>query len=240
MPTSRASASAIRSATASSISVSRSVGAPACRCRRHRFGADGQQLLRHLPEQRGHPADRLAGPGQKFAFDSDPAAGGVPGSAWTRWDIHDDQSTYSNHAGANPCIPKAGTIDAVDNCVGGGQNGPFSHIYGLSGFGEFGGVGPFDPLRPEESLLPDGKTDAGDAPMPPLRIDLRIAPGGFGGLQKADKDDVYVRNSAVPDYDRAQPLCALLPGPDPGEPARARPATRRALPGRSRTTSRAS
>ena len=62
------------------------------------------------------PTDWLA-LAQKFAFDSDPAAGGVPGSAWTRWDIHDDQSTYSNHAGANPCIPKAGTIDAVDNCV---------------------------------------------------------------------------------------------------------------------------
>ena len=66
----------------------------------------------------------------KFAFDSDPAAGGVPGSAWDRWDIHDDQSTYSNHAGANPCTPKAGAIDAVDNCVGGGQNGPFSqHLW---------------------------------------------------------------------------------------------------------------
>ena len=33
------------------------------RGRRDGYGADGQQLLRHLPEQRGHPADRLAGTG---------------------------------------------------------------------------------------------------------------------------------------------------------------------------------
>ena len=160
----------------------------------------------------------------RFAFDSDAGAGGVPGSAWDRWDIHDDQTTYSNHAGANPCTPKAGTIDAVDNCtaVGNfGQNGPFSNIYGLSGPGEYGGVGPFDPLRPEESLLPDGKTDAGDAPMPPLRIDVRIGPGGFGGLQKADKDDVYVRNSAVADntaHNLYAPFYqALIPANVPGE-----------------------
>ena len=75
--------------------------------------------------------------------------------------------------------------------------------------------------------------------MPPLRIDVRIAPGGFGGLQKADKDNVYVRNSAVPDstaHNLYAPFYqALIPANVP-----VRSATRRALPGRSRTTSRAS
>ncbi len=76
-------------------------------------------------------------------------------------------------------------------------------------------------FAPSESLLPDGKTDAGDAPMPPLRIDVRIGPGGFGGLQKADKDNIYVRNSAVPDstaHNLYAPFYqALIPANVPGE-----------------------
>ena len=141
----------------------------------------------------------------RFSFDDDPAAGGVPGSAVDRWDIHDDQGTLNAHAGLNTCTPRnpAG-IDAVDNCLGApaftgdttpAQIGAFSNIWGYS----YPTVGGFDPLRPTSSLLSDGKTDAGDAPMPALRIDVRIAPGGFGGLQKADKDNVYVRDRTLPD-----------------------------------------
>jgi hypothetical protein len=170
---------------------------------------------------------------QRFSFDDDDAAGGVPGSAVHRWDIHDDQLTTTNHAGANPCTPKAGTIDAVDNCTGGpaGANETndaantweFSHIYGLTSPGYLGlhTLGPFDPLRPSQSFLPDGKTDAGDAPGPPLRIDVRIGPGGVGGLEAADKDDIYVRNSAVPDataHNLYAPFYqALIPANVPGE-----------------------
>ncbi len=164
---------------------------------------------------------------EKFSFDDDPAAGGVPGSAVWRWDIHDDQTTAANHFGGNPCTPKAGTTDAVDNCLGGpaGANetndaanfGFFSNIY----FGTAPTVGPFDPLRPSDSFLPDNKTDKDDAPGPPLRIDVRIGPGGFGGLQKADKDDIYVRNSAVPDstaHNLYAPFYqALIPANLPGE-----------------------
>jgi hypothetical protein len=161
----------------------------------------------------------------RYSFDDDDAAGGVPGSAVWRWDIHDDQGTLEGHAGDNSCLPRnpAG-IDAVDNCLGGGETGQFSHLYGYSQFDPFFGastLGPFDPLRPRQSLLPDGKTDEDDAPMPPLRIDVRIAAGGAGGLEEADKDDVYVRNSALPDstpHNLYAPFYqALIPASLPGE-----------------------
>ena len=57
-----------------------------------------------------------------YAFDDNDQAGGIPGSGAMRWDIHDDKTTASNHAGANACTPRAGTVDAVDNCLGGPQN----------------------------------------------------------------------------------------------------------------------
>lgn len=162
----------------------------------------------------------------RYSFDSDAADGGKPGSAVDRWDIHDDQSTASNHAGANACTPKAGAIDAVDNCLGAptavgdtepAETGAFSHLFGYT----YPTIGPFDPLRPDESYLPDGKTDAGDAPMPPLRVDVRIGPGGVGALQKADKDNIYVRNSAQADgtaHNLYAPFYqALIPANAPGE-----------------------
>jgi hypothetical protein len=179
------------------------------------------------------PGDSITLPGawrslaDRFSFDSNAADGGVPGSAVDRWDIHDDQTPYSDHAGANSCTPRAGVIDAVDNCLGGSQIGPFSHFYGYSQlstdplFDPHWTLGPFDPLRPRQSLLPDNKTDAGDAPGPPLRIDVRIAAGGAGGLLKADKDDIYVRNRALPDSDPhnlyAPFYQALIPAALPGE-----------------------
>ena len=39
-------------------------------------------------------------------------------------------------------------------------------------------TGPFDPLRAEDTYLPDGQLNAGDAPMPAARVDLHIAAGG--------------------------------------------------------------
>ena len=38
-----------------------------------------------------------------YAFDDDDQAGGIPGSGAMRWDIHDDKTPASNHAGANAC-----------------------------------------------------------------------------------------------------------------------------------------
>ena len=144
----------------------------------------------------------------KFGVDDYAADGGIPGrSAW-RWDIHDDQTPSSNHAGDNDCTPRAGTVDAVDNCyivnaggpgtaddLAGGERGPFSHYYGFSSFFT---VGPFDPLRADDTFLADNALNADDAPMPALRVDLRIAAGGIGSLEKADKDDIYVRDQSTP------------------------------------------
>jgi hypothetical protein len=137
-----------------------------------------------------------------FGVDDYAANGGRPGSGANRWDIHDDNATSTNHAGANSCTPRAGTVDAVDNCyliapgVAGDETGPFSHYFGYSsGFT----VGPFDPVRDLDTFLGDNKLDAWDAPMPALRVDVRIAAGGIGSLEKADKDDIYVRDQSVPD-----------------------------------------
>ena len=86
----------------------------------------------------------------KFGVDDYAANGGRPGSGSMRWDIHDDNTTASNHAGGNSCLPRAGTVDAVDNCfildatgpTAGDESGPFSHYFGYSS--DFT-VGPFDP-----------------------------------------------------------------------------------------------
>lgn len=133
-----------------------------------------------------------------YSFDDDRADGGRPGSAVDRWDIHDDKLPTEGHVLSSGCpdASAAVVIEAVDNCylgTGGDQNGPFSSIYGMST-----GLGPFDPLV-RLTLLSDGKTDADDAPMPPLRVDVRLAAGSAGGLEKADKDDIYVRDQSIPD-----------------------------------------
>ena len=132
----------------------------------------------------------------KFGVDDYAPNGGRPGSGSMRWDIHDDKSPASNHAGANNCTPRAGTVDAVDNCLGGGERGPFSHFYGFSSDWT---VGPFDPVRDFDTFLADNKLDEWDAPMPALRVDVRIAAGGIGSLEKADKDDIYVRDRTKAD-----------------------------------------
>jgi hypothetical protein len=110
-----------------------------------------------------------------------------------RWDIHDDQLETEGHTPTSFCLPpKTATIDAVDNCLGSfglGEIGPQSRVVG----GTFATVGPFDPARPGTSFLPDGKLDAGDAPMPAARIDLTLT-GGVGALEEADKHEIYSRD----------------------------------------------
>jgi len=113
----------------------------------------------------------------------------------SRWDIHDDSLKTEGHVAGFCAPPVAVAIDAVDNCRGGDVR--FSRVFG--DFGRDGG--PFDPVR-LPSLLSDGKLDAGDAPMPAARVDIKIAPntnprtdiGGAGALVKADKTAVYSRD----------------------------------------------
>jgi len=138
----------------------------------------------------------------RFGVDDYAASGGIPGrSAW-RWDIHDDQLPGDQHAGDNTCTPRSGTVDAVDNCflfapgVAGDDEGPFSHYFGYSSDNTHG---PFDPVRDFDTFLGDNDLNADDAPMPALRVDVRIAAGGIGSLAEAKKDEIYIRKQGLPD-----------------------------------------
>ncbi|MEA2331374.1 MAG: hypothetical protein QOH58_1512 [Thermoleophilaceae bacterium] len=133
-----------------------------------------------------------------LADDSD----GDPENDSMFWEIHDDRLKTETHPLYSACTTELApvSIDAVDNCNGGseGDKGPFSRWFGdlISAFG------PYDPLRPEQTLLTDGKLDAGDAPMPAARVDVTIAKNsggpsdisGVGSLESADKTEVYSRD----------------------------------------------
>ena len=133
-----------------------------------------------------------------WATDNDPYNGGVYGSAPNRWDIHDDTALRPEEHTSNACATPLAAIDIVDNCLGGGDTGRFSrdntgnpNAAGLEMTNPT--IGPFDPLRPRTSFLPDGKLDSGDAPMPALRVDLNTT-GTIGQLIKADKSAVYSKD----------------------------------------------
>jgi hypothetical protein len=109
-----------------------------------------------------------------------------------------------NNAQGNPIFPAFVGPDTVDNClspdaiinaanaigpqavcddglpgVGAPEVGSFSRVFG--DLTTCPTVGPFDPQRPDETLLSDGQLNAGDAPMPPVRVDFSIAgPSGTG------------------------------------------------------------
>ena len=73
------------------------------------------------------------------------------------WDIHDDQvdqveNRSADHSAASICGGLNLVLDEVDNCLGGGELGAFSRLVG----GTNPTAGPFDPLRPNTSYLPDG------------------------------------------------------------------------------------
>jgi len=138
--------------------------------------------------------------------------------ASNRWDIHDDTTTAEGHPSDSPCDDKKlepspkDTIEAVDNCEGGYD---FSRWYtNHSGYGPIPGfslsltrnytIGPFDPMFPDETFLPDGKLTADDAPMPAARIDVSIAANsgkkgdlsGVGSLERVSKQDIYSRDGS--------------------------------------------
>jgi hypothetical protein len=174
----------------------------------------------------GHPVvtlpDDWAWLADNFATDGSAIGSGTGSAAAMRWDIHDDDLTTEGHTSGSFCTDQVDpslTVDAVDNCEGGGDLGPFSNIYG--GSSDYA-VGPFDPIRPADTLLSDGKLDAGDAPMPALRVDVNLsADSTVGTLSKVDKTDIYIRDaSKSPDtaHNLYAPFYeAFIPAALPGE-----------------------
>src|SRR5262249_22539419 len=75
-----------------------------------------------------------------------------------------------------------------------GPDGPFSTVFGLSSDSS---VGPFDLLRARDTLLSDGKLDAGDAPMPAARIDVAIAPNSGGATDISGVGSLASQSKAV-------------------------------------------
>jgi hypothetical protein len=127
-----------------------------------------------------------------------------------RWDIHDDGTLAEGHVQDVSCNDQPASTadlalfgDAVDNCEGGlsfsrwfDADGPAGPIAPLDiGRTSPDTIGPFDPQRPDETLLGDGFLTADDAPMPAARIDVAIADNsgaatdtsGIGSLHKNDK-----------------------------------------------------
>jgi hypothetical protein len=118
-----------------------------------------------------------------------------------RWDIHDDNALTEGHVPATGCpIGTATTVDAVDNCVGGGPFADvYSRLFGINtttgarlGDHAGSGIGPFDPTDPS-TLLSDGKLDASDAPMPAAPVYLTLA-GDVGSIDSANKWQLYSRD----------------------------------------------
>lgn len=141
----------------------------------------------------GYPA--LAG---RLARSDDPLTDRNP----LLWDVHDDDLPTRGHP-YGPCHTSDHVwIDAVDNCVGGGDTGPFSAFDALTRtafLSSDDAIGPFDPTRADDTYLPDGQLTAGDAQMPALRVDVAITANsgsrtdtsGIGTLTEVDKSDVY-------------------------------------------------
>ena len=61
---------------------------------------------------------------ERFSFDDDVPNGGVPGSAVSRWDIHDDQTTREGHGGEAFCAAaRRRRSTRSTTAMGGGQTG---------------------------------------------------------------------------------------------------------------------
>lgn len=137
----------------------------------------------------------------KLATDSNPQ----DANPANRWDIHDDELATEGHVPSSGCpvTDPSLKVDAVDNCYGSSNDtGPFSTVFGASSQNT---VGPFDQVRPNDTLLSDGKLDSADAPMPAARIDVGITPNsggstdttGVGYLSQQSKDISYSRDFTV-------------------------------------------
>lgn len=109
-----------------------------------------------------------------------------PGTNPGLWDIHGSPSNGNGNAATT--------------------EGPLNADYFRSPFdsftsGETATVGPYDPQAAEETLLSNGELNADDAPMPALRVDVKIAKneggsdlGGVGSIEGASKAQLYSHN----------------------------------------------
>ena len=101
----------------------------------------------------------------------------------SNWDIHDDSLLTEGHTITNPLgtqcpadplvEEKYKDFDAVDNCTTGNTHGGFSTVFGTQSTAGTT-IGPFDPIYSNDTMLSDGKVDAGDAPMPAVQLDVTI------------------------------------------------------------------
>ena len=118
---------------------------------------------------------------------------------WETWDIHDDRSRAEGHVAGSQCNTPDPPIDAVDACLGAdvfGGDGRYSTAFGV--LTDAPTIGPFDPLRPAETLLPDGALDAGDVPMPAARVEFAIR-GNTGGSDLGGAGALALRDPSQPD-----------------------------------------
>jgi hypothetical protein len=168
---------------------------------------------------------------------TDHGAANDPNGAMSNWDIHDDSLATEGHVktGGVQCLLADETnldlSDAVDNCTDGNAWGGFSTVLGTQSRANHT-IGPFDPIYPYDTLLSDGKVDAGDAPMPAARIDVTVHENnaadptdisGVGYLYPSYKTDVYSHdglgtvkshNLYAPYYSQYIPATARPQDPD--------------------------
>jgi hypothetical protein len=124
-------------------------------------------------------------------------------------DVHVDNNTPNTSFAGSPATcdgPNSPFVgpDTVDNCLDSNaftapgtiagigacdvpgltptfrETGSFSRVFG--DLTTCPTVGPFDPNRPDETLLSDGQLNAGDAPLPAVRIDFQIDPPSGTGI----------------------------------------------------------
>jgi hypothetical protein len=150
-----------------------------------------------------------------------------PGSNPELWDIHGSPGTGNGNGNA------------------GSSEGPLKADFYRPAFGSFTSgetatVGPYDPEAANETLLSNGEINADDAPMPAMRIDVRLAKneggsdlGGVGSISGASKALLYSHNfngnaeeggnlynpyygEYIPSTDRPVNEASGITGPSPG------------------------
>jgi hypothetical protein len=148
-----------------------------------------------------------------------------PGTNPGLWDIH---GTPSDGTGYNTSSSSA-LFDSF-----------YRYAFGSFTSGETATVGPYDPEAANETLLSDGILNADDAPMPAMRVDVKIAKneggediGGVGQISGASKALIYSRNfngnseeegnldnpyygEYIPSTDRPVNEASGVDGPSPG------------------------
>ena len=139
------------------------------------------ELQRVGPRRSPHAAGRLGQVGRRRwrARPTDHNAA----DAMTNWDIHDDSLPTEGHTITTRSAASARrserqetytNFDAVDNCTDAAARRAASRRCSARCRAPATPIGPFDPIYPYDTMLSDGKVDAGDAPMPAAQIDVTI------------------------------------------------------------------